>query len=247
MAAVNFVRVGRVIRTLRRNRGWRQVDLASRAVCSQQLISTIESGRGGTVSLRTLDRVAQSLGAEIEVAIRWHGGQLERLLDEGHAVLAAEASDRLERLGWSVRLEVSYETPRSAGSVDMLGFEGTTGSLVVIEVKTELLAAEQTLRKHDEKVRLAAAIAADRFDWRVQTVSRLLVVPTGTTSWRALARPGDVFGRAYPARGRAVTEWLRAPVGVLSGVWAISDTRHQSARRALTSRRRIRKATGDAG
>ena len=239
MPSVNFVRVGRVVRTLRRSRGWRQVDLAARADCSQQLISTIECGGGSRVAVRTLSRVAQALQAELDITVRWRGGQLERLLDEGHAALVARAADLLAAVGWVVQLEVSYETPRAAGAIDILAFHPPARVLLVVEVKTELLSAEATLRRHDEKVRLAEVIARDRLSWDALTVSALLVVPRSTTIWRTLERRSDLFARAYPQRGRGVSEWLRAPFGHMRGVWTISPTTQGGARTALTSRRRV--------
>jgi transcriptional regulator with XRE-family HTH domain len=235
---VNLVRVGRVVRTLRRNRGWRQVDLARRAVCSQQLVSAIEAGR--RVSLPALERVAHCLEAELELFIRWHGGQLERLLDEGHAELVALTATLLERRGWLVRLEVSYEIGRSSGSIDLLAFNVAASALLVVEVKTELLGAEATLRKHDEKTRLAASIAS-RFGWHPMTVSRLLVLPATTTVRVALDRRADLFGRAYPRRGREASRWLRDPVDRAEAILTIPITRPAGATRDLTSRRRIRR------
>jgi hypothetical protein len=190
--------------------------------------------------------VFHALEAELELSVRWRGGQLERLLDEGHAHLIARSADLLERLGWSVRLEVTYETPRSSGSIDVLAFEPQAGALIVIEVKTELLSAESTIRKLDEKSRIAASVATDRFAWPSTTVSRLLVLPGSTSTRRALERRGDLFDRAYPLRGRALGRWLRRPGDGISGIWILPITGHGGGRTELSSRRRIRRRSSDA-
>ena len=103
-------------------------------------------------------------------------GDLDRLLDEGHARLVAVMATRLRDLGWEVRLEVTYESGRSSGSIDILAWHPPTSHLLVIEIKTEIPSAEATLRKLDEKVRVASAVAMERFGWSPGRVSRLLVV-----------------------------------------------------------------------
>jgi Holliday junction resolvase-like predicted endonuclease len=63
------------------------------------------------------------------------------------------------------------------GSIDLLAWHEATRTLLVVEVKTEVASIEATLRKHDEKVRLARRVAADRFGWQATVTSRLLVLP----------------------------------------------------------------------
>ena len=237
---MNMVRVGRVVRALRRDRGWRQVDLARRSACSQQVISLIECGRGKRVSLRSLDRVVLALDAEVDISIRWHGGQLERLMDEGHARLVGQAAARLEALGWIVRLEVTYSLGHAEGSIDILAFMPPDAALLIGEVKAEILGSESTLRKHDEKVRLGPEVAGARFGWVPRTVSRMLIVPQTSTAWRALQRHEAVFDRAYTLRGHELARWLETPTTAVSGVWFLSHTKPAGGRRELTSRRRIR-------
>ena len=242
-SAMHLVRAGRIVRALRRDRGWRQVDLARAAASSQQVVSLIETGRGNRASLRALDRIVHALDAELEIVIRWRGGQVERLLDEAHARLVALAADRLETIGWIVRLEVSYAFGRAIGSIDFLALHLARRTLIVGEVKSEILSAEATLRRHDEKVRVARAVAMERFGWDALSVSPVLVVPASTTSRRALERHAGVFGRAYPVRGAALSAWLHDPHTDVAAVLLVSDTTPDGGRRDLTSRRRVRSAT----
>jgi hypothetical protein len=113
-------------------------------------------------------------------------------------------------------------------------------ALIAGEVKSEILSAEATLRKHDEKVRVARAAATDRFGWEPLSVSRVLVLPASTTSRRALDRHAGLFGRAYPARGDALTAWLREPHREIAGALLVSDTKPAGGRREVTSGRRVR-------
>jgi transcriptional regulator with XRE-family HTH domain len=212
------IRIGARFRGLRHRRGWRQADLAARAGVSQDVVSLIERGRLDLVSLEKIRRVALELDAEFVIQLRWRGGDLDRLLDEGHASLVGRTAALLRNLGWEVRAEVSYSIYGERGSIDVLGWHEATRTLLVIEVKTDVVSVEETLRKHDEKVRLAGRIVAERFGWRPRTVGRLLVLPGLATPRRRVERHASVLQVAYPARGAAIRAWLRGPEGALSGI-----------------------------
>ena len=212
------IRIGARFRALRHRRGWTQSELAARAQVSQAVVSLIERGRLERVSIAILRAVAQALDAEFYLQLRWRGGDLDRLMDEGHAALVGQTAELLRARGWHVRAEVSYSIYGERGSVDLLGWHEATRTLVVIEVKTDLVSLEETLRKHDEKVRLAGRIAAEQFGWRPQTVGRLLVLPGLATPRRRVERHGSVLEVAYPARGAAIRTWLRAPSAAMSGI-----------------------------
>ena len=75
---------------------------------SQSLVSRIERGQIGSVRIRVVDDLVQRLGGDLRIAIRWHGGDIDRLADEGHAALMGRAASMLEGAGWSVRPEVTF-------------------------------------------------------------------------------------------------------------------------------------------
>ena len=85
------VRVGRVLRVLRHRVGMRQVDVALRAGLTQDDVSRSERGR--TRDLPKLRRHAAAFDADIHVSIRWRGGEVDRLLDEGHAAIVRWVTD----------------------------------------------------------------------------------------------------------------------------------------------------------
>lgn len=238
------IRIGRIVRSLRRRRGWRQLDLASLAAVSQQSVSLIETGQCRRLSLDTLERVLARLEAELEILVRWRGGELDRVMDEGHAVLVNRIVELLRDAGWLVEVEVTYAVGREHGSIDVLAFRDGQATLLIVEVKAEVTSAEGTLRKHDQKVRLGATIARSRFGWDARTVSRLLVAPEGSTSRRRIERHRALFERAYPTRGRSVTTWLRRPVEAISGLLFLPRTKMAGGRGDLTSRRRVRRVPG---
>ena len=210
-------RVGLVIRALRRRRGWRQVDLASKARVSQSLISLLERGHLDTITHGTLRRILGKLDARCEIDVRWRGGHLDRMLDEGHARLIDATIAFLAQMGWLWAVEVTYAIFGEYGSIDVLAFHVQTGSLLVIEVKTELTSIEETLRRHGAKVRLGPQIARDQQKWRARSTSRLLIMPESTSTRDQIARHARILDSALPAENVAVRQWLKAPSGTLGG------------------------------
>ena len=100
----------------------------------------------------------------------------------------------------------------------MLAFWPHLGILLLIEVKTDLAGVESTLRKLDEKVRLAPAVAHERFGWEVSHVAWLLVFSESSTLRRRVGRHEAVFARVAPMRGAAVRHWLKSPAGGTAGL-----------------------------
>ncbi len=245
---VDDQRVGRTLRALRHRVGWRQSDVAVIASLTQDDISRAERGR--MTDLRKLRRHAAALDAEAFVAVRWRGGEIDRLLDEGHAAIVGWVVSTLTALGWEVAPEVSYSVRGERGSVDVLAWHAQSRTLLVVEVKTELTSIEETLRKHDAKQRLAALVASDRFEWsRPASVCRLLVLPESTTSRRRLARHSAVLSQAYRLRGADARAWLANPTGGQSQSLLVFAplTRQPRLRRSSVSRKRIRVANAKRG
>lgn len=239
MAAVDDRTAGLVIRALRRRRGWRQVDLAARAGLSRSAVSRSEHGWIDQLTLRSIRRIFTALEARIELAPRWKGAELERLLDERHATVVAMVARRLERLGWTVVLEVTYSEYGERGSIDVLGLRPDLLAVVVVEVKTDLASSEAVGRKLDEKTRLAPEIVRARFGWTPVAIGRLLVMP-GTMRLRRLVARHDVIRRMYPVDAAGVRRWLRKPRGPFAGLWFLSDSRQEGTGDAsMTPKRRI--------
>jgi len=218
---VDDVRVGRFVRIARLRLGWRQFDLAARAGVSQQEISLIERGHLEGVPLRTLRRVLRALDASGDLDVRWRGGAIDRLIDDRHATLVGAAVEALRADGWETRVEVTYSSYGERGSIDVLGWRAAEAALVVEEVKSDLTSAEQTQRKHDEKVRLAPGVVREREGWRPQLVgagARPARVPDRASPSRAGGRhpPLDLPARA--ARGPGVA----APAGRADGRHRVS-------------------------
>jgi transcriptional regulator with XRE-family HTH domain len=229
---------GLVIRALRRRRGWRQSDLATRAGVSQSTVSRAERGWFDDLSLRMIRALFAALEARVQLAPRWKGAELERLIDEDHSVVVADLARRLEALGWLVEIEVTYSAFGERGSIDVLGIQPATRSIVVVEVKTDIASSEAIGRKVDEKARLAPGIVAARHGWTAANVGRIVVMPE-SMRLRRLVERHPIIGRMFPVDAPSIRRWLRRPTGQLAGLWFLSDTRPETARdvRAGAARR----------
>lgn len=241
------VRVGNRFRALRHRLGWRQRDLAARAGVSQGLVSLVERGRIEAIAVGKLRRLARELDAELSPLLRWRGGDLDRLVDEAHARLVGRVVEALTGVGWECRVEVSYSVYGERGSIDVLASHAPSVTLLVVEVKTELVSIEETLRKHDEKARLAARIASEQLGWNARHVARLLVLPALSTARRRVERHAAVISAAYPMRGTQLRAWLAAPTApAVAGVLFIGAgaDAHRAGRKRIRRHGRIGQTTG---
>jgi transcriptional regulator with XRE-family HTH domain len=237
---VNDPRIGTIVRALRRRRGWRQFDLANAAGVSQPFISKLERGVIGDVNVDTIRLVTAALDATLFIDVRWRGGAVDRLLDERHARIAGASVDHLVLRGWATEVEVSYSVYGERGSIDILAWHQGAQALLVIEVKSELVSIEATLRKLDEKTRLAGAIARERFGWHPESVSRMLILPSNSTERRRVARHDAALCAALPLRYDDLRAWLRRPVGPMSGILFVADSTAGDPRNGRVTSGRVR-------
>lgn len=208
---MDWVRFGRLIRALRKRRGWRQVDLAVAARVSQSVIARIELGQGDRVVARTLERVAQALGARLRVLLDWNGESLDRLIDSAHAGLVDAAATRFRAAAWEVAAEVTFWIRGERGSVDLLAWHATSRILLIVEIKSVVPDMQAMLMAIDRKVRLGREIAASR-GWQPVAVGRLLVIGASRTARRRVEEHCTTFEAEFPHRFLAVRAYLAAPI-----------------------------------
>jgi hypothetical protein len=166
-----------------------------------------------------------ALDARWEPTISWRGGALDRLLDERHAARIALVVELLGDRAWKFEVEVTYSRFGERGSIDVLAWHAPTATGLVLEVKSEFVSVEATLRKLDEKVRIARQeLIRDRFGQHSLTVGRLLVLPSTSTERRRVARADRVLAPALPTRGDAMRAWLRRPAGPVRGLLFVAST-----------------------
>jgi transcriptional regulator with XRE-family HTH domain len=210
LAAMDTIRFGLKVRALRRQRGWRQEDLAAAAGVSRAVVGRLEAGKLAGVTVGVVDRVTAAVDASADIVLRWHGAALDRLLDEEHAALVEQLVAILRALGWEVAVEVSFSIFGERGSIDVLAWHAETRSLVVFEIKSVTPDMGAMLFGMDRKTRLAPNIVADR-GWKPLNVAKILVLGDTSTNRDRLARHEATIRAALPAGTREVRRWLAAP------------------------------------
>jgi transcriptional regulator with XRE-family HTH domain len=221
---VRDLELGRLMRLLRRRRGWRQEDCARRAGVHRSTWSALEVGHLDGMTLGTLRRCAAVLEVRLHTVPRWRGTDLARLLDDDHAALQAAWADRLCRWGWQVRVEVSFNHYGDRGRVDLLAWHPAGRILVVGEIKSELADAQGLLGPLDIKVRLGPRLAAAAGWATPAIVVPLLVIRDGSTVRSRLARLAPLFA-SFVHRGRVAAGCLRHPERLAGGLLILSDLR----------------------
>jgi Holliday junction resolvase-like predicted endonuclease len=101
--------------------------------------------------------------SKVDVVARWRGGELERMVNRRHAALHEALARQFSRLaGWQLLAEVSFSIYGERGIIDALAWHAATRSLVVIELKSEIIDVQGLLGSVDRYRRLAARIARER-------------------------------------------------------------------------------------
>lgn len=234
------VRVGRIVRQVRRRRGWRQVDLAAAAGVSQAVVSRAERGHIASLTFAVARRIMAVLEIRAEWQISWRGGAIDRLLDELHASIGAVVAGELASLGWSVLPEVTFMRLGERGSMDLLGVDAARRAAVVIELKSELTSYEQTQRRLDAKVRVAAGVIEERVGWRPIHLGVVLVLADTRSNRDRAKRVAPLLRAALPAGTVAVKRWLRDLSGLLAGVWFVQGIHDRTSSRGRGGAHRVR-------
>ena len=132
----------------------------------------------------------------------------------GHAALHDEVARALLTLpGWRFLPEVSFSIWGERGVIDILAWHEPTRSLLVIELKTELVDFNELLGTLDRKTRLARHIAAERGWTNPSSVSVWVVVVDTSTGRRRARDHAAMLRSALPDDGRTMRRWLKRPSG----------------------------------
>ena len=230
---------GRLVRLARIKRTWRQQDLAGRASSSRSVVSRIERGHVGETPLATVRAVANALDLRVELQVRARALDVDRVLNERHAALPEHVLGWIARQpGWTVRPEVSFSEYGERGAVDLLGWHPATRSLLVVEVKTEVIDVAEVLGTLDRKHRLGATIGK-RIGWEARSVSTCLLVADSMTNRRRIRTRSATFRAALPADGRALRRWLSRPTGSVRALRFVSDVRSGHTRSSFAGPTRV--------
>jgi transcriptional regulator with XRE-family HTH domain len=212
------IRLGSVIRILRRRRGLTQAAFARAAGLSPALVSRLERGDIDRTDLRLLRRAFSALDARIDLIPRWRGADLDRLIDANHAALTETLVRRLSSLpAWVVHPEVTFSIFGERGSIDIVAWHPGRRALLIIEVKSAIGDVGGLIRQVDRYRRLAREIAHEH-GWTPAVVAVWVVVADGRTARRRLAEHRATLRRAFPADGHRMEQWIHSPDRELSGL-----------------------------
>ena len=209
----------------------------------------MERGHLDRTSLAVIRRCLAVLEVTLDLTPRWRGADLARLLDESHASIQAGWKPRLEKWGWQVWVEQSFNVYGDRGRVDLLAWHPVHRLLLVVEVKTVIADAQALLGGLDVKVRVAREVARSLGIGGVRSVVPVLLVAEGTTNRARIRRLAPLFER-FALRGRQAMSWLRRPNEAVSGLLIFTDLRFatgSSVTRVASHRIRLRQGAASVG
>jgi hypothetical protein len=179
----------------------------------------MERGHFDRAALSVLRRVAAELDVRVDLVARWRGGDLGRLVNARHSALHEAAARYLGSFpGWTIVPEVSFSIYGERGWIDILAWHEASRSLLVIELKTELVDIQETIGVLDRKHRLAPVIGRERGWAPPVTTSRWIILVDHRTNRRHLAAHVTLLRNALPCDGRSMRAWLAAPAHEVSAL-----------------------------
>lgn len=239
-------RIGRGLRAIRIRSNLTQAAAAARASVPRATVARIERGDLARVPVGQLSALATSLRADLDVALRWNGTDLDRLLNAGHSAMHEVMAGLLLAAGWELIPERSFSSWGERGVIDIVAWHARTRTLLVVELKTEIVEVQLLIGKVDRYRRLAPKAVED-LGWIPRQVAAWVVVAESPTNRRRLAEHATVLRAAFPDDGRTLRRWLRDPSSSrrpLRALSFLSDARVANRTAARSSRRRVRPGPG---
>jgi hypothetical protein len=191
-------------------------------------------------SIDVVDRYARGLGADLDLAVRWRGGDLDRLLNARHSAMHEQMARFWGELSqWQAVPEVSFSIYGERGVIDWLAWHDQTRTVLVTELKSQLVDIQELVATNDRRMRLAKVIGREH-GWEPLVVGCWVVVADGRTNRRHMAAHRTLVRTAFPEDGRTVGGWLADPAGpirCLSFMPIVQDTKRRL-RRGGSRRRR---------
>lgn len=228
------IAVGRLLRMLRLRRDWRQSDVAEKAGILSSAVGRHESGVIGLLSL--LEKHAAVFGLRVDVRVLGRAGSLVRLGDEEHARIVETVAAWFREHGFLTETEASFSEGGERGRIDLLAFDPLTGTLVIVEAKTQLLDLQDLFGSLNVKERLAATIA-ERRGWNVNRRVAVFAVASTAANRRVVREHPSLFADFDARRltiaglrlGNRLIHWVKADGGAgawLAGRQRVSRPRH---------------------
>jgi transcriptional regulator with XRE-family HTH domain len=233
------LRLGSVVRTVRIRKGLRQADVAAGAHVSIATVSRIERGNLESASVGVVVRIAAVLEIRLDWMPRWRGGELDRMLNTGHAAMHEAAARDLAGSAWLTAAETTFAIYGERGIIDILAFHPDRRALLVIELKTDIVDVQGLIGAVDRYRRLAPRIARER-GWISTSVSCWVLLRDSPSNHRRLAAHATVLRNAFPADGRRMRSWLRSPDAPIAALSFLSDSHARRASGTISGTQRVR-------
>lgn len=247
MARMDDQRIGQALRAVRVKKRLRQSDVALLAGVGRTAVGQLERGHAASQRLDHLRAVAAALDISVDISVRWHGADLDRLLSTGHAAMHEIVGALLNTItGWGHQAEVSFSIYGERGVIDILAWHAPTRSLLIVELKTTLGDPQAVVATMDRRIRLGKRIAAER-GWDPLTVSSWVLIADGPTNRRHVTRHAVLLRGRFPAQGPSMRAWLREPSGTIHGLSFLSDARHGDRIGPTVTPRRVRRRALERG
>jgi transcriptional regulator with XRE-family HTH domain len=211
--------IGAEFRRNREDQGLPQRSVAAVAGIYRGHLSRIEAGTV-EASLRTLARVAASLGGDLSV--RFFPGTGSRIRDHIQSAMVEALLGELHPR-WKRFVEVPVHRP-VRGVIDVVLHDPSAGQLVALEAHSEIRRLEQLLRWQHEKCEALPSAEMWEFAAAIKTpsVSGLLLLRSTPVTRSLVERHAAVFEAAYPAPAAGVWASLtgKAPWPGPGLIWA---------------------------
>ena len=236
---MNTSRLGRGLRAIRIRANHTQAEVARRAGVPRAVVGRAERGDVARLRVEQLVAIAAALHGDVDVVLRWRGSDLDRLLAAGHSAMHELVVGILITAGWEVVPERSFSKWGERGVIDILGWHAPTRTLLIVELKTEIVDVQRLIGTADRYRRLAPGIVKE-LGWAPLAVGVWIAVAESSTNRRRLSEHAGLLRAAFPTDGRAVPGRLQRPSGPLRALSFLSDARVANRTAARSSRRRVR-------
>lgn len=201
------VRFASLCRDTRTQLGITQQQLAGSVGVSRGYIAKVEHGHANP-SLELVERIAAALGIELGLVARTPfvigGGRQKDLV---HARCSGHVHRRLGVAGWVTAREVEVVHGRSHGWIDLLALDPTSGTLLIIEIKTrldDLGAIERQLGWYER----SAFDVARSLGWRPRRVLSWLLLLASDEVESSLRANQELLAGSFPIRAREMAGLL---------------------------------------
>jgi transcriptional regulator with XRE-family HTH domain len=211
-----------------------QAEVAAAVGISRSHYAGIEAGKEDP-SIDLIWRIAERLGLQLDLAARPPVAVERRRGDLVHARCSAYVDRRFERAGWRTAREVETIAGRSHGWIDLLAFEPSTRTLVIVEVKTRLDDVGEVERQLGWYERDARRVAA-RVGWYPRVTTSWLLLLASDEVERQIAIHSVLLRRVFPDRARTMASGLDAAAGLGARGLALIDPTSRRSRWLISTR-----------